>query len=79
MERRCLRLWLLLGMLTIDDLGDYYRITADNRDLNYDNYFSKGESKREHKTEVNSNNANLLNIIKPKNSFNSPEIISDLK
>ena len=30
-------------MLTTDDLGDYYRITADNRDLNYDNYFSKGE------------------------------------
>ena len=56
-------------MLTTDDLGDYYRITADNRDLNYDNYFSKGESKREHKTEVNSNNANLLNIDQTKKFF----------
>ena len=67
-------------MLTTDDLGDYYRITADNRDLNYDNYFSKGESKREHKTEVNSNNANLLNIDQTKKILLTlPEIISDLK
>jgi UDP-glucose 4-epimerase len=67
-------------MLTTDDLGDYYRITADNRDLNYDNYFSKGESKREHKTEVNSNNANLLNIDQTKKILLTlPEVISDLK
>tara|TARA_A100001015_G_scaffold31332_1_gene34918 strand:+ start:319 stop:1332 length:1014 start_codon:yes stop_codon:yes gene_type:complete len=67
-------------MLTTDDLGDYYRISADNRDLNYDNYFSKGESKREHKTEVNSNNANLLNIDQTKKILLTlPEIISDLK
>lgn len=67
-------------MLTTDDLGDYYRITADNRDLNYDNYFSKGEFKREHKTEVNSNNANLLNIDQTKKILLTlPEIISDLK
>ena len=26
-----------------DDLGDFYRIPADNRDLNYDKYFSEGQ------------------------------------
>ena len=31
-------------MLKAEDLGDYYRIPADNRDLNYDNYINKGSS-----------------------------------
>jgi len=30
-------------MVKAVDMGDYYRIPADNRDLNYDLYFSKGE------------------------------------
>ena len=57
---------------------EYYRITADNRDLNYDNYFSK-ENLKESIRPINSNNANLLNIDQTKKFFNSPEIISDLK
>ena len=31
-------------MAKSEDLGDYYRISADNRDLNYDKYFSKGDN-----------------------------------
>ena len=30
-------------MIKCDDLGDYFKISADNRDLNYDKYFSKGD------------------------------------
>lgn len=30
-------------MQKAEDMGDFYRIPADNRDLNYDNYFSKGK------------------------------------
>ena len=30
-------------MVRAEDLGDFFRIAADNRDLNYDKYFSKGE------------------------------------
>ena len=29
--------------LTAEDLGDYYRIEADNRDLNYNKYFEEGQ------------------------------------
>jgi UDP-glucose 4-epimerase len=30
-----------------EDLGEYYRVPADNRDLNYDKYYSKGSTKVE--------------------------------
>ena len=42
-----------------EDLGEYYRVPADNRDLNYDNYFSKGSDKIEIK-EYNSYNTHRL-------------------
>lgn len=31
-------------MIRTDDLGDYYRINPDDRDMNYDNYFTQGQS-----------------------------------
>ncbi len=42
------------------DLGDFYRVPADNRSLNYDQYFSEGDAKRNPLTEFNSNNTELL-------------------
>ena len=66
-------------MLATDDLGDYYRISADNRDLNYDNYYEKGEARRERKTDVNSNNSNLLDLEGTKKILlDLPEIKSDM-
>ena len=44
------------------DLGDYYRVPADNRDLNYDKYFKEGDSQRNHLREFNSSNTQLLNV-----------------
>lgn len=44
------------------DMGDFYRVPADNRDLNYDNYLSKGTN-RNGLTEFNSNNTKLLSIV----------------
>lgn len=44
------------------DMGDYYRVPADNRGLNYDKYFKDGDSERNILTEFNSNNTNLLEI-----------------
>ena len=44
------------------DMGDFYRVPCDQRDLNYDNYFSNGDTERNTLTEFNSNNTNLLNI-----------------
>lgn len=42
------------------DMGNYYRVPCDNRGLNYDKYFSKGED-RTTLTAFNSNNTKLLN------------------
>lgn len=42
------------------DLGDFYRVPADNRGLNYDKYFKDGDSERNTLTEFNSNNTKLL-------------------
>lgn len=43
------------------DMGDFYRVPADKRDLNYDNYLSKGTD-RNGLTEFNSNNTQLLSV-----------------
>ena len=42
------------------DMGEFYRIPADNRDLNYDKYFSKGEHKVEEVEPFTSHNAPRL-------------------
>ncbi len=44
------------------DLGDFYRVPCDKRDLNYDNYFTNGDKDRNPLTEFNSNNTDLLNV-----------------
>lgn len=43
------------------DLGNFYRVPCDKRDLNYDKYFVDGNTKRNELTEFNSNNTELLN------------------
>ena len=48
-------------MIKAEDLGDYFRIPADNRDLNYDRYISKGNSDLEGAEEYNSHNTKRLN------------------
>ena len=53
----------LLGreeLFAAEDLGDYYRISADNRDLNYNKYFSEGASDPSELTEYNSHNTRRL-------------------
>lgn len=44
------------------DMGDFFRVPADKRDLNYDKYFNEGEIKRSEITEFNSNNTELLTV-----------------
>ena len=44
------------------DLGNFYRVPCDKRDLNYDKYFSEGEPHRNLLTEFNSNNMELLDV-----------------
>jgi len=49
-------------MAHAEDLGEYYRVPADNRDLNYDNYFVKGEEKVSYGWEYTSHNTKRLDI-----------------
>ena len=44
------------------DMGDYYRLPADNRDLNYAKYFSEGEEEISILDDYTSHNTNLLNV-----------------
>lgn len=44
------------------DMGNFYRVPCDKRDLNYDKYFIKGNKERNHLTEFNSNNTELLTV-----------------
>ena len=44
------------------DMGNFYRVPADKRDLNYDKYFKEGDEGRNTLTEFNSNNTELLNV-----------------
>lgn len=65
-------------MAKSEDLGDYYKISADNRDLNYDKYFSKGANVNVAE-EYNSDNTKRLNIEEMKSLLlKLPEIKADL-
>ncbi|MGL5207416.1 MAG: polysaccharide biosynthesis protein, partial [Acidaminococcaceae bacterium] len=44
------------------DMGNFYRVPADKRDLNYDKYFTEGNEARTNLSEFNSNNTELLNV-----------------
>ena len=44
------------------DMGDFYRVPADNRTLNYDKFFTEGDQHRIELTEFNSDNAKLLTV-----------------
>ncbi len=44
------------------DLGNFYRVPCDKRDLNYDKFFKDGDTERNPLTEFNSNNTELLDV-----------------
>jgi len=44
------------------DLGDYYKISLDTRDLNYNKYFIEGEEQISGKEDYTSNNTKILNV-----------------
>ena len=51
------------------DMGDFYRVPADNRGLNYDKYFKDGDEKRNTLTEFNSHNTRRLNLQETKDTI----------
>ena len=49
-------------MVNAVDMGDYYRIPADNRNLNYQKYVNEGNADLEHIEEYNSHNTERLDV-----------------
>ena len=63
-------------MIKAEDQEKYFKISPDGRDLNYDQYFSKGTLKSSI-DEYNSNNTNLLNVEEMKNLLQDLPIIKE--
>jgi UDP-glucose 4-epimerase len=59
------------------DMGNFYAVPADNRDLNYDKYFRDGDMKRATIEEFNSNNTRRLNLEETKAKIASLEYIQN--
>ncbi len=59
------------------DMGDFYRVPADKRDLNYDKYFVDGNEERSKLEEYNSNNTELLNVEEVKEKLLSLKYIRE--
>ena len=59
------------------DMGNFYRVPADNRGLNYDKYFTDGDAQRNTLTEFNSNNTELLSVEEVKEKLLSLQYIRD--
>jgi len=63
-----------------DDLEGFYRVPADNRDLNYDKYFEDGDKKLSSDEEYNSHNTYRLTVEQIKDKLlNLPYIQEELK
>ena len=49
-------------MATAEDMGDYYRVPADGRDLNYGKYVEQGEVEISDAVDYNSHNTDRLDV-----------------
>ena len=59
------------------DMGDFYRVPADNRDLNYDNFFINGDKERNPLHEFDSSNTELLTVEQVKEKLLSLEYVRE--
>ncbi len=57
------------------DMGNFYRVPSDKRDLNYDKYFSDGDTQRNVLSEFNSNNTTILDVEQVKQKLLSLDYI----
>lgn len=64
-------------MAEAEDLGDYYRVPADARDLNYSSFFSKGEAAVSEAVDYNSHNTEILDVDAVMNLLLKLECVQD--
>ena len=62
-------------MAKAEDMGDFYRIPADNRDLNYSMYFSEGEKNMGEIEDYHSHNTERLNVEGVKNLISKLSLV----
>lgn len=65
-------------MAKSQDMGNYFRIPADNRDLNYDKYFVEGQQKISSIEDYHSHNTNRLDIDGMKKLLQKLDIINEI-
>lgn len=65
-------------MVKAQDLGNYYRIPVDSRDLNYAQYFSEGEEKISNQNDYTSHNAERLNFEQVRTLLMSLDFIREM-
>jgi UDP-N-acetylglucosamine 4,6-dehydratase/5-epimerase len=66
-------------MVRADDLGNYFRVPADTRDLNYDKYFVEGESRIAGTMDYTSHNTRILEVKEIKTILAGLDIIQDFR
>jgi UDP-N-acetylglucosamine 4,6-dehydratase len=64
-------------MAKAENLGDYYRIPADNRDLNYAQFYSEGEEVISHLDDYTSHNTDRLNVEQVKKLLSTINYLED--
>ena len=62
-------------MVKAEDMGDFYRIPADNRDLNYSMYFSKGETSIADLEDYHSHNTVRLDVLGVQNLISKLSLV----
>lgn len=64
-------------MANAEDLGGYYRIPADNRNLNYNKYFVEGQENVSEAQDYNSHNTEQLNVDQVKEKLLTLQLVRD--
>ena len=62
-------------MAVAEDMGDYYRVPADHRDLNYELYYDMGKNELSAKDDYNSHNTRRLSLDEMADILNSLDIV----
>ena len=61
-----------------EDMGNYYRVAADNRDLNYDKFFVKGQVHTQADEDYTSHNTRRLNVEETIAKIKTTEYIQEM-
>ena len=64
-------------MVKAEDMGEFYRVPADNRDLNYSKYLSRGEKSASHVDDYHSHNTTRLDVQGVKKLIGNLEVIKN--